>query len=92
MLKKDFNIDDLERYHRKKFEIISKIQDLRDLIAEAKVQEECVVKVGVMELNINAYDEEYSDSMTGFSEHIVKALEDIQTEYIKRFESIKIGD
>lgn len=92
MFRKDFNIDNLERYHRKKFELISKIQDLRDLIEEIRAKEECAIKVGCIEMNINTYDEDYSISKTGFCEYIVKALEVIQDEYVKTFESIKIGD
>ena len=92
MLKKDFNIDDLERYHRKKFELISKIQDLRDLIKAIREEKICLIEACDMEFSIDKYDDCYSDCETGFSEHIVKALEVIQDEYVKTFESIKIGD
>ena len=92
MFRKDFNIDNLERYHRKKFELISKIQDLRDLIKTIREEKRCLIQVVGIEFNIDEFDDCYSDCETGFSEHIVKALEDIQAECIKKFESIKIGD
>lgn len=46
MTRKDFNIDEQERYYGRKFELISRIQDLRDLIAEIRAQEECAIKAG----------------------------------------------
>lgn len=92
MTRKDFNIDEEERYYGRKFELISRIQDLRDLIAEIRAQEECVIKAGVIEMNINTYDEDYSDDKTGFYEHIAEALEAIQAKYIERFETLKKGD
>lgn len=92
MLKKDFNIDNLKGYYRKKFELISKIQDLRDLIAEIRTQEECGIKVGCIEMNINTYDEDYSINKTGFCEYIAEALEIIQAKYIEKFETIEIGE
>lgn len=45
-----------------------------------------------MEMNINTYDEDYSDDKTGFNEHIAEALEVIQAKYIERFETLKKGD
>lgn len=92
MTRKDFNIDEQERYYGRKFELISRIQDLRDLIAEIRSQEECVIKAGIMELNINTYDEDYSDDKTGFNKYIAEALEVIQAKYIERFETLKKGD
>ena len=92
MIRKDFDIDEQERYYGRKFELISRIQDLRDLIEEIRAKEECVIKAGVMEMNINTYDEDYSRDKTGFSEHIAEALEVIQAKYIEQFEALKIGD
>lgn len=92
MTRKDFNIDEQERYYGRKFELISRIQDLRDLIEEIRAQEECAIKAGDMEMNINTYDEDYSDDKTSFNEHIAEALEVIQAKYIERFETLKKGD
>nr|DAR84855.1 MAG TPA: hypothetical protein [Caudoviricetes sp.] len=92
MTRKDFNIDEEERYYGRKFELISRIQDLRDLIAEIRAQEECVIKAGDMEMNINTYDEDYSKDKTGFNEYIAEALGVIQAKYIEKFETLKIGD
>ena len=65
---------------------------MRDLIAEIRAQEECAIKVGVIEMNINTYDEDYSDNKTGFSNYIAEALEVIQAKYIEKFETLKIED
>lgn len=92
MFRKDFNIDNLERYHRKKFELISKIQDLRDLIKTIREEKRCLIQVVGIEFSIDEFDDCYSDCETGFSEHIAKALEVVQDEYVKTFEPIKIGD
>lgn len=92
MFRKDFNIDEQERYYGRKFELISRIQDLRDLIAEIRAQEECVIKAGAMEMKINTYDEDYSNDKSGFNEHIAEALEVIQAKYIEKFETLKIED
>lgn len=92
MFRKDFNIDEQERYYGRKFELISRIQELRDLIAEIRTQEECAIKAGVMEMSINTYDEDYSDNKTGFSIYIAEALEIIQAQYIEKFEKLKIED
>nr|DAY01765.1 MAG TPA: hypothetical protein [Caudoviricetes sp.] len=92
MFRKDFNIDEQERYYGRKFELISRIQDLRDLIEEIRAQEECAIKAGDMGMNINTYDEDYSDNKTGFCEYIAEALEIIQSKYIEKFETLKIED
>ena len=83
MFRKDFNIDEQERYYGRKFELISRIQDLRDLIAEIRAREGCAIKARVMEMDINTYDEDYSDNKTGFCEYIAEALEIIQAKYIE---------
>ena len=92
MFRKDFNIDEQERYYGRKFELISRIQDLRDLIEEIRAQEECAIKVGAIEMAINTYDEDYTDNKTGFCEYIAVALETIQAKYIEKFERLKIED
>ena len=70
MFRKDFNIDEQVRYYGRKFELISRIQDLRDLIEEIRAQEECAIKAGDMGTNINTYDEDYSDNKTGLFQRV----------------------